>query len=93
MSLADGIACEKENGFGFSRGRITELETLSYFENQDFKTRHGVYKCKFKGDVKIFVISNNLVYVLSHYTDKSTLDKVVDSVACELFELLGLERT
>ena len=72
--------------------RITELQTLSYFKNEEYQTRHGVYQCKFKGDLKFFVISNNLVYVLTHCTDKSMLDRVTESVADELFELLGLEK-
>ena len=71
--------------------RITEIETLLYFESKEFKTRHGVYKCKFKGDIRFFVITNNLVYVLSHYIDQSNLDIITDSVASELFELLGFE--
>lgn len=71
--------------------RITDIKTLSYFENKDFKTRHGVYQCKFKNENKFFVITNNLVYVLTHYFDLSSLDLVTESVKDELLDLLGLK--
>jgi hypothetical protein len=70
--------------------RITELKTLSYFENKEFNTRYGVYQCKFKETDKIFVITNNIVYVLSHYIDKSQLDIVREDVKKELFDILQL---
>lgn len=72
--------------------RITEIETLQYWENKEHNTRHGVYKCKFKGDIVFFVIANDLVYVLAHYIDKAGLSLVTESVALELFELLGLKK-
>jgi len=72
--------------------RITEIETLQYFENEDYKTRHGVYKCKFNDTIRFFVIANDLVYVLTHYIDKADLSIVTESVALELFELLGLKK-
>jgi hypothetical protein len=71
--------------------RITELKTLSYFENKEFGARHGVYQCKFEGVSKFFVITNNIAYVLSHYTDKSVLDVITENVKSELFGILGLK--
>jgi hypothetical protein len=71
--------------------RITNLQTLSYFENSEFNTRHGVFQCEFKGANKLFVITNNIAYVLTHYSDKSSLDTVTESVKDELFNILGLK--
>jgi hypothetical protein len=70
--------------------RISEVKILSYFDNKEFNTRHGVYQCKFKETDKIFVITNNIVYVLSHYADKSQLDIVREDVKKELFDILKL---
>lgn len=71
--------------------KISDLRTLSYYENRDFGTRHGIYQAKFMGNDRLFVITNNIAYVLTHYSDKSMLDVVRQEVRDELFELLGLK--
>jgi hypothetical protein len=76
---------------------ITELEILQYFENKQLKTRHGVYKCKIIGDdnlpmTRFLVLSNNTVYVICHYYDKSTLE-ICNSIKDELLKLIDSIKT
>lgn len=69
--------------------RITELKTISYFVNK--KWRHGVYQGEYRGVSKVFAITNNIAYVLIHYSDRSALEEMTDSARDELFDILKLK--
>ena len=69
--------------------RITDLETLSYIEDKNTNTRHGVYRAKWRGKDTFFVVSNNIGYVLAHYNKGSELNHLTQWSEEELFNLLG----
>ena len=66
--------------------RITDLEIIYHFHG-----KYGVYKAKFRGDIKVFVRNENSVGVVSHQINEPVskcLLTVCDDVRDELLELV-----